>query len=68
MKIDDSSTNLLQAIRTDLYDWRLWTGRAVVIGFSALSGLTVVAFTWMTELAFGLFERVSHLHGWATFL
>ena len=68
MKIDDGSSNLLQAIRTDLYDWRLWAGRAVVIGFSALAGLTVVAFTWMTELAFGLFERVSHLHGWATFL
>ncbi len=39
------------AIQQELYDWRLWTGRGVVLAFAALAGLTVVAFTWMTELA-----------------
>jgi len=43
------------AIRQELYDWRLWTGRGVVLAFAALAGLTVVAFTWMTEQAYGRF-------------
>ena len=65
MKIDDGSATLLDAIRDDLNDWQVWAGRAVVIGFAALAGLTVVAFTWMTEHAFGLFERLHGAYGWA---
>jgi len=65
MKIDDGSATLLDAIRDDLNDWQVWAGRAVVIGFAALAGLTVVAFTWMTEHAFGLFERLQGAYGWA---
>ena len=68
MKIDDGSSNLLDAIRNDLVDWRLWVSRAVVIGFAALAGLTVVAFTWMTEHAFGLFERLHSAVPWAPLL
>jgi hypothetical protein len=26
------------AIRQELYDWRLWTGRGVVLAFAALAG------------------------------
>ncbi len=65
MKIDDGSANLLHAIRNDLNDWQVWAGRAVVIGFAALAGLVVVAFTWMTEYAFGWFERLHGAYGWA---
>jgi len=43
------------AIRQELYDWRLWTGRAVVLAFAALAGLVVVGFTWLTEQAFAQF-------------
>ena len=43
------------AIRQELYDWRLWAGRAVVLAFAALAGLIVVAFTWLTEQAFAQF-------------
>jgi len=65
MKIDDGSANLLHAIRNDLNDWQVWAGRAVVIGFAALAGLVVVAFTWMTEYAFGWFEHLHGAYGWA---
>ncbi len=54
--------------RKELYDWRLWTGRGVVLAFAALAGLTVVAFTWMTELAFGLFTSVRVSYWWAPLL
>lgn len=40
-----------------MYDWRLWTGRGLVLAFAALAGLTVVAFTWMTETAFEHFTE-----------
>lgn len=54
--------------RKELYDWRLWTGRGVVLAFAALAGLTVVAFTWMTELAFGHFTSVRISYWWAPLL
>lgn len=46
---------VLYAIRQELYDWRLWAGRAVVLAFAALAGLVVVGFTWLTEQAFAQF-------------
>lgn len=52
--------HVFSALRQELYDWRLWTGRGVVLAFAALAGLTVVAFTWMTEQAlehFFVFEK-----------
>jgi len=54
--------------RKELYDWRLWTGRGVVLAFAALAGLTVVAFTWMTELAFEHFTSVRVSYWWAPLL
>ncbi|BCO25484.1 H(+)/Cl(-) exchange transporter ClcA [Rhodoferax lithotrophicus] len=55
---------ILQAIRSEMVDWRVWAGRILVMAFAALAGLTVVAFTWMTELAFGAFEQVQHRYTW----
>ncbi len=68
LKLDDSSSNLLDALGNDLIDWRLWLSRAVVIGFATLAGLTVVVFTWMTEHAFSLFERLNGAAAWAPLL
>jgi len=47
--------HVLNALRRELYDWRLWTGRGLVLAFAALAGLTVVAFTWLTEHALAYF-------------
>jgi len=58
MTKEEDSTAILNAIRTELVDWHLWSGRAVVLAFAALAGLTVVLFTWMTERAFAVFEHV----------
>ncbi len=60
--------HVVQAFRKELYDWRLWTGRGVVLAFAALAGLTVVAFTWMTELAFEHFTSVRLRYWWAPLL
>ena len=54
---------LVSALRQELYDWHLWTGRAVVLAFAAVAGLTVVAFTWMTEHALALFFTLEK-HCW----
>lgn len=59
---------VFSAIRQELYDWRLWTGRGVVLAFAALAGLTVVAFTWMTERAFEHFTTFEQGIWWGPLL
>ncbi len=59
---------LMSALRKELYDWRLWTGRGVVMVFAALAGLTVVAFTWMTEHALTLFFTLEKSVWWSPLL
>ena len=56
---------LVSALRQELYDWHLWTGRAVVLAFAAVAGLTVVAFTWMTEHALALFFTLEKHYWWS---
>ncbi len=56
------------AIRQELYDWRLWTGRAVVLAFAALAGLVVVGFTWLTEQAFAQFLWLKSSYWWSPLL
>lgn len=71
MKTVNSDVNrdeILHAIHKEVIDWRAWTGRLLVMVFAALAGLTVVAFTWMTELAFGAFEHVQRLYWWSPLL
>ncbi len=58
----------LRAVRRELGDWRAWLTRALVIAFAALSGLTVVAFTWLTDLAFGTFHRIQAAAWWLPLL
>ncbi len=52
------------AFMNELKDSHLWQGRAIFIGFAALSGLTVVAFTWLAEHALDLFFTVQQRHVW----
>lgn len=59
---------VFSAIQQELYDWRLWAGRAVVLAFAALAGLTVVAFTWMTEQAFEHFVSFEKAFWWGPML
>jgi H+/Cl- antiporter ClcA len=53
------------ALHEDLYDWRLWIGRGVVMAFAAMAGLTVVAFTWMTEHALAYFSALEKNYWWS---
>jgi H+/Cl- antiporter ClcA len=52
------------AIRQEVFDWRLWVGRGVVLAFAAMAGLTVVAFTWMTEHALAYFFAFEEKFWW----
>lgn len=60
--------HILSAFRQEIYDWRLWAGRSVILAFAALSGLTVVAFTWLTEHALALFFHFERHYGWLPLL
>ena len=59
---------VFSALRQELYDWRLWTGRGIVLAFAALAGLTVVAFTWLTEHALAQFFSLQRSYWWAPLL
>jgi chloride channel protein, CIC family len=58
----------LRAVRREFSDWRPWITRALVLAFAALAGLTVVAFTWLTDIAFATYERIAALSWWAPLL
>ncbi len=52
-----SDPHIVNALRAELSDRDLWQTRAVVLTFGSLSGLVVVAFTWLTEQALELFQQ-----------
>ncbi len=58
----------LRAVRREFSDWRPWITRVLVLAFAALAGLTVVAFTWLTDLAFAAFQRLAALPWWVPLL
>ncbi|HET8871785.1 MAG TPA: chloride channel protein, partial [Aquabacterium sp.] len=60
----NSQPPILDQMRTELSDHRLWQTRAVVLAFGALSGLVVVLFTWLTDRALGLFHFLHGLWFW----
>lgn len=60
--------SIFSSLRNELYDWPLWQGRALVLAFAALAGLTVVAFTWMTEQALTNFFLVEQTYWWSPLL
>jgi len=55
--------DVISSLQTELYDWRLWTTRVVVRAFASLAGLTVVAFTLMSEWALSAFHGL-HATAW----
>ncbi len=57
--------DVISSLQTELYDWRLWTTRAVVLAFACLAGLTVVAFTLLSEQALKLFHEMNVAAWWA---
>ena len=52
------------AIKKELTDWRMWWARAVVIAMAGAAGLTVVAFTWISERALSLFLQLRTAQWW----
>lgn len=60
--------HFFKSLRGELVDWRLWTARAVVLAFASAAGLTVVAFTWMSELAFEQFHEIEQKAWWLPLL
>jgi H+/Cl- antiporter ClcA len=57
--------DVVSAIQKELYDWRLWTTRVVVLAFASLAGLTVVAFTLLSDLALKSFHFVYAASWWS---
>ena len=51
-----SAPSLVESLRTEFSSRHVWQTRAVVLTFGALSGLTVVTFTWLSEHALALFH------------
>jgi len=57
--------HVMSAVKHELSNWHLWSGRILVVGFAALAGLSVVGFTWLTEQALNWFFRLEHQWWWA---
>ena len=60
--------DVITSLQTELYDWRLWSTRAVVLAFASLAGLTVVAFTLLSEQALAAFHAMNVAAWWAPLL
>lgn len=63
-----SDPHIVNALRAELSDRDLWQTRVVVLTFGILSGLTVVAFTWLTEQALELFHHARAVVPWLPLL
>ena len=57
------SHNWRDRMRVEFSDLHLWSGRAVVVALAVLAGLSIVAFTWLSELTADLFD-IMHLVLW----
>ena len=57
--------NVLLAFHNELYDWRLWATRMIVLAFASLAGLTVVGFTLLSEKALDSFHTLNALAWWS---
>ena len=50
-------------LNEEMRDGKRWLERTVVLAYAVAAGLSVVGFTLLAELAFGLFERIHHWNG-----
>jgi H+/Cl- antiporter ClcA len=53
------------ALQKELSDWRLWADRGIVLTFAAAAGLTITAFTWLSERALEAFFHLERTAWWA---
>jgi H+/Cl- antiporter ClcA len=60
--------NIRRAFQSEFSDWRVWGARTVVVAFAVLAGLSVVGFTWLSELALVRFNRLCQWLWWAPLL
>ncbi len=65
---DPRHPDVISALQTELYDWRLWSTRVVVLAFACLAGLTVVGFTKLSDFALEKFYAVHALAWWTPLL
>ncbi len=54
----------LVTLKREFLNWRLWASRAIVLGYAALAGLTIVGLTKLSELAFNYFLHYQNQHWW----
>jgi H+/Cl- antiporter ClcA len=59
-----SHPHIPTALKKELSDSHLWTGRGVVIAFAALAGMTVVVFTWLADHALTQFFSFQKTYWW----
>lgn len=64
----DPHPRIVSTLRKELSDWRLWAGRGVVLAFAAATGLAIMAFTWLAEIALEGFFRLEAAAWWAPLL
>jgi hypothetical protein len=57
--------HIFTAIKQEMVDWRLWLGRALVLVYAAIAGLTIVAFTWLGENALRIFHYFQITYWWS---
>ncbi len=60
--------DVFSSLQAEFYDWRLWATRVVVLAFASLAGLTVVAFTLLSDLALKAFHSMHSALWWAPLL
>ncbi|MEO8835562.1 MAG: chloride channel protein [Caldimonas sp.] len=58
----------VRAVRREFSDWRPWITRVLVITFAALAGLSIVGFTWLTDVASAGFQRIAAIAWWLPFV
>jgi H+/Cl- antiporter ClcA len=50
--------------KRELLNWRLWSGRLIVLIFAAFTGLLIVSFTKLAEFAFECFGQMTSNYWW----
>jgi H+/Cl- antiporter ClcA len=56
--------DVIASVRDDLTDWKAWFSRIVILAYAAAAGLSVVAFTRLSELALHAFGMLRGLSPW----
>ena len=60
--------DIWQNMRRELSHGRLWVDRAIVLSYAALAGLSVVVFTWLTDIGFAWFLGMYQTAWWTVLI